>query len=64
MLLEALDFVLKFWSQYFALVTLLHNYRPTAGISSVFQHSQNPLGDIYVHLVLAKYLSSSDFPYG
>lgn len=36
MLLKASGFVLEFRSQYFVLVTLLHNYRTTAGVSSVF----------------------------
>lgn len=61
MLLKAVSFLLKFWFQYFVLLALIQNYCPTAGVSSVFQHRQNTVGDLYVHLVLAKSLPSSDF---
>lgn len=54
MLLKALGFLLKFWFQYFMVLTLLQSCCPTAWVSSVFQHSHNPVGDLCMHLVLAK----------
>lgn len=64
MLLQTSGTGMKSWCQYSVLVTLLHIYHPAARLSSIFEHSQNPAGDLYVHLVLAKHLSSTAFLYG